>query len=55
MNAPDRQDAVRLPEGMPKVSMAVDEKMPNAATFKLAREDHTLGNLLRMCVPHLMP
>ncbi|CAE7712000.1 rpb-11, partial [Symbiodinium sp. KB8] len=27
--------------------MKLDEKMTNAATFTLKREDHTLGNLLR--------
>lgn len=31
-----------------RVDMAVDEKIPDAATFTLKREDHTLGNMLRM-------
>ncbi len=48
MNAPDRLDSYRLPEGMPKLTAAVDGKMPNATTFKFMREDHTLGHLLRM-------
>jgi DNA-directed RNA polymerase II subunit RPB11 len=48
MNAPDRLDTVRLPEGSQKMYMTIDEKMPNAATFKVLREDHTVGNLVRM-------
>lgn len=27
--------------------MEVDTKIPNAATFAIEREDHTLGNILR--------
>lgn len=34
--------------GVHRVVMVRDEKVPHAATFTLAREDHTLGNLLRM-------
>ena len=30
-----------------------DEKVPNAALFVVSREDHTVGNLMRMCVPPL--
>ena len=50
MNAPDRMDALRLPEGMAKITITPDEKIVNAALFVVAREDHTVGNLLRMCV-----
>jgi DNA-directed RNA polymerase II subunit RPB11 len=28
--------------------MEMDTKVPNAATFKILKEDHTLGNMLRM-------
>ena len=50
MNAPDRMDALRLPEGMAKITITPDEKIVNAALFVVAREDHTVGNLMRMCV-----
>jgi len=43
-------DAIRVPEGVKKITIIPDEKVPSAATFKLAREDHTMANLLRMCV-----
>ena len=45
-----------FPEG-PRVTSVADGKMANAATFTFLREDHTLGNMLRMCVvtPHLSP
>jgi DNA-directed RNA polymerase II subunit RPB11 len=48
MNAPDRMNAIIVPEGMPKIAMEPDAKVPNAALFKIAREDHTVGNLMRM-------
>ncbi|KAG2226101.1 hypothetical protein INT45_011718 [Circinella minor] len=47
MNAPDRFELFVIPEGRRKVEMEVDTKIPNAATFKIEREDHTLGNMLR--------
>ena len=28
----------------------IDAKVINAYSYKIAREDHTLGNLMRMCV-----
>lgn len=37
-----------MPEGMKKISVEMDTKIPNAATFTVLKEDHTLGNLLRM-------
>ncbi|KAI8611852.1 DNA-directed RNA polymerase [Chytriomyces sp. MP71] len=46
-NQPDRHELFLIPEGMQKVSMVKDSKIPNAATFSILREDHTLGNLLR--------
>ncbi len=32
-----------------RISLEKDTKVLNAATFTLQREDHTVGNLLRMC------
>jgi hypothetical protein len=48
-NIPDRLASVMFPEG-PRVTSVADGKMANAATFTFLREDHTLGNMLRMCV-----
>ena len=31
-----------------RIQIMPDEKMPNAATYRILREDHTLGHLLRM-------
>ncbi|KAI8370465.1 DNA-directed RNA polymerase [Radiomyces spectabilis] len=47
MNAPDRFELFVIPEGKKKVEMEVDTKIPNAATFIIEREDHTLANMLR--------
>ena len=49
MNIPDRLASVMYPEG-PRVTSVADGKMANAATFTFLSEDHTLGNMLRMCV-----
>ncbi|KAK9835947.1 hypothetical protein WJX81_000393 [Elliptochloris bilobata] len=48
MNAPDRYEKFVVPEGVQKISLDKDTKVLNAATFTLQREDHTVGNLLRM-------
>lgn len=48
MNAPDRLDAIVLPDGAAKITVSVDERLANAATFRVLKEDHTIGNLLRM-------
>ncbi|RUO96736.1 hypothetical protein BC936DRAFT_141539 [Jimgerdemannia flammicorona] len=48
MNAPERFELFVLPDGRKKVSMTPDTKLLNAATFMIEREDHTLGNMLRM-------
>eukprot|EP00871_Galdieria_phlegrea_P000772 jgi/Galph1/1696/GphlegSOOS_G364.1 len=47
-NAPDRFEAVVLPDGIPKLEYQKDTKVPHSAIIKIEREDHTLGNLLRM-------
>ena len=49
-NIPDRLNAVLVPEGIARVSYVADSKMTNTGTFTFRREDHTLGNLLRMYV-----
>ncbi|KAK4529070.1 hypothetical protein GAYE_SCF7681MG7020 [Galdieria yellowstonensis] len=46
-NAPDRFEAVVLPDGVAKLEYQKD-KVPNSAIIKIEREDHTIGNLLRM-------
>lgn len=50
MNVPDRLDSVRVPEDLPKITAKADAKVPNATTYTLMRECHTMGNLIRMCV-----
>ena len=47
MNIVDRADYVTLGEGERKVAFKLDDALPNAGTFKIAVEDHTIGNLLR--------
>lgn len=37
-----------LKEGEKKISYLPDTKIQNAATFNIEKEDHTIGNLLRM-------
>ena len=49
MNAPTLYDRFIVPEGVRKVSFVADTKVPSAGTFTVQREDHTLGNLIRMC------
>ncbi|CAI5758748.1 unnamed protein product [Candida verbasci] len=47
MNAPDRFELFILPDGVDKIKITPDSKVPNAAIVKIEREDHTLANLLR--------
>lgn len=47
-NQPDRHELFLIPEGESKISIAKDTRIPNAATFTILKEDHTLGNILRM-------
>lgn len=54
------QDAVvlrRLTQAVccARISLEKDTKVLNAATFTLQREDHTVGNLLRMCATAAVP
>ncbi|KAF6143225.1 hypothetical protein GIB67_039008 [Kingdonia uniflora] len=48
MNAPDRYERFVVPEGTKKVAYERDTKIINAASFTIEREDHTVGNVLRM-------
>ncbi|XP_074269637.1 DNA-directed RNA polymerases II, IV and V subunit 11 [Silene latifolia] len=48
MNAPDRYERFVVPEGVKKVSYERDTKIISAASFTIEREDHTIGNILRM-------
>ncbi|CAK9438811.1 uncharacterized protein LODBEIA_P30350 [Lodderomyces beijingensis] len=47
MNAPDRFELFILPDGLDKIKITPDTKVPNAAIVKIEKEDHTLANLLR--------
>ena len=48
MNVPERSDSYVLSPGESKVAYSADTKTENTATFTFNKEDHTLGNLLRM-------
>lgn len=37
---------------MPRVTRQIDTKVRHAATFVVEREDHTVGNIVRMCVAY---
>ncbi|OBA16178.1 uncharacterized protein OGAPODRAFT_98881 [Ogataea polymorpha] len=47
MNAPDRFELFILPDGVPKLQITPDSKVPSCVLIKFEREDHTLGNLLK--------
>ncbi|KAF5369091.1 hypothetical protein D9758_003073 [Tetrapyrgos nigripes] len=47
MNAPARYELFVLDEGERPVEVTEDTKIPNAATVKIVKQDHTLGNMLR--------
>lgn len=48
MNAPPTFESFLLFDGEKKIQITKDTKVPNAAHFTVNKEDHTLGNLLRM-------
>ncbi|GBF88633.1 DNA-directed RNA polymerase IV and V subunit 11 [Raphidocelis subcapitata] len=48
MNQPDRYERFVLPEHLKKLEFVPDTKLENAGTYTVEREDHTLGNLVRM-------
>jgi len=47
MNAPNRYELFVLDEGEKPVEVTEDTKIPNAATIKVVKQDHTLGNMIR--------
>ncbi|KAF8524373.1 DNA-directed RNA polymerase [Hysterangium stoloniferum] len=47
MNAPNRHELFVLEDGEKGVEVIEDTKIPNAATIKIFKQDHTLGNMLR--------
>ncbi|PIL23554.1 hypothetical protein GSI_14867 [Ganoderma sinense ZZ0214-1] len=47
MNAINRYELYVLDEGEKSVEVSEDTKIPNAATIKIVKQDHTLANLLR--------
>jgi len=47
MNAPNRHELYVLEDGEKPVEVTEDTKIPNAATIKILKQDHTLGNMLR--------
>lgn len=47
MNAPNRHDLFVLEDGEKGIEVIEDTKIPNAATFKVIKQDHTLANMLR--------
>ena len=55
MNAPTLYDRFIVPEGKRKVAFAADTKVESAGTFTIQREDHTLGNIIRMCAEPCAP
>lgn len=48
MNQPERHRSYLLDDGEARVEYEKDQKIPNAGTFTINKEDHTIGNLLRM-------
>jgi|TARA_B110000090_G_C12926831_1_gene271919 DNA-directed RNA polymerase II subunit RPB11 len=50
MNQPERSHTYILREGQQKMTYQKDEKIPNAALYKINAEDHTVGNVLRMAL-----
>ncbi|KIL58211.1 hypothetical protein M378DRAFT_188299 [Amanita muscaria Koide BX008] len=47
MNAPPRYELFVLEDGERPVDITEDTKIPNAATIKVVKQDHTLANMLR--------
>ncbi|KAJ7158307.1 DNA-directed RNA polymerase [Mycena crocata] len=47
MNAPNRHELFVLEDGEKALEVTEDTKIPNAATFKIVKQDHTVANMLR--------
>ncbi|KAL0960031.1 hypothetical protein HGRIS_011679 [Hohenbuehelia grisea] len=57
MNAINRFELYVLEDGEKPIEVTEDTKIPNAATIRIAKQDHTLGNLLRaqlLAVPEVL-
>ena len=50
MNKPAQDELYVLEDGEKPVEITEDTKIPNAATIKIVKQDHTLGNMLRASV-----
>ena len=48
MNAPERHKRYQLDDDEKRMTYAHDTRIPDAGTFTINKEDHTMGNLLRM-------
>ncbi|ACO65177.1 predicted protein, partial [Micromonas commoda] len=48
MNQPSRAEKFVLPDGVRKLTFTRDTKVANAGTYVVQKEDHTLGNIVRM-------
>ena len=48
MNAPERHRSYQLDEGQALMTYEPDQRVASAGTFTINKEDHTVGNLLRM-------
>eukprot|EP01088_Endostelium_zonatum_P015776 TRINITY_DN4004_c0_g1_i1.p1 TRINITY_DN4004_c0_g1~~TRINITY_DN4004_c0_g1_i1.p1 ORF type:complete len:119 (-),score=24.20 TRINITY_DN4004_c0_g1_i1:66-422(-) len=48
MNQPEAEEFFNLQEGQQKLVYNPDTKLSNAGIYTIKKEDHTLGNLLRM-------
>mmetsp|Transcript_1677 Transcript_1677/g.2207 ORF Transcript_1677/g.2207 Transcript_1677/m.2207 type:complete len:145 (-) Transcript_1677:118-552(-) len=48
MNAPERHLSYTLEPDEKRITYEKDQKIPNAGVFTIMKEDHTIGNLLRM-------
>ncbi|KAL6076122.1 DNA-directed RNA polymerase II subunit RPB11-a [Balamuthia mandrillaris] len=48
MNKPEPHELFVLKEGEKKITYEKDTRIQNAATFVIRKEDHTIGNLIRM-------
>mmetsp|Transcript_61681 Transcript_61681/g.75627 ORF Transcript_61681/g.75627 Transcript_61681/m.75627 type:complete len:126 (+) Transcript_61681:49-426(+) len=48
MNQPERYESYVLEPDQTKMTYITDTRMKNCGTFKVLKEDHTLGNIIRM-------
>ncbi|RKP25884.1 DNA-directed RNA polymerase [Syncephalis pseudoplumigaleata] len=48
MAQPERFNFFSDQDDIPKLRMELDTKIPNAATFILEKENHTLGNIMKI-------